>query len=124
MTTHWISAPTFEFEAFSSAVALAVMCGALSTALPLFIAPTATLAALALAGWASMSHRRGTLVRTRVGEPSMIAFGLLAAATTGFLVPPSPLVPFRALILSCGLLPLFITERLRFPRISPVFGGQ
>jgi hypothetical protein len=124
MTVHLFSAPAFEFEAFGTAVALAVVCGALSTVLPLFVAPTATLAALALAGWVSLSRERGTLSRAAIGRPSVIAFGVLIVGAAGFLDPPGPLLPFRGLLLAVGLLPLFVIERLRFPRRSPDFGTR
>jgi len=124
MTAHLSSRPTFEFEAFGTAVLLALVCGTLSTVLPLFIAPTATLAALALAGWVSLSRGRGTLSRPRVGRKSAIALGVLVATAVVFLAPPAPIAPARGLLLAAGLLPLFVAERWQFGRRLPVYGSR
>lgn len=113
--------PPFEFEAFGAAVGSAVVCGGLSVLVPLLIAPTATLAALALAGWVSLERRRGSLTRSGFGNRLALAFCVLGAAAIGFLAPPPSLAPFRALLLAGGLLPLFAAERERVSRSSPVF---
>lgn len=102
-----------EFEAFGVAVGFALLCGILSTFVTWLVSPTATLAALALAGWVSLSRRRGTLSWRRLDARSTVALGVLGGATVGFLDPPSPLVPVRGLLLAGGLVPLFAIERLR-----------
>lgn len=113
--------PLFDFDAFRAAVGLAVVCGALSTFVPLFVAPTATLAALALAGWVSLSRRRGSLSLSGLGSGSAVALGVLGGATLGFLEPPWFLAPVRGLVLAGGLLPLFASERLRSSPRLPVY---
>jgi hypothetical protein len=105
--------PLFEFEAFGVAVGSALVCGALSAVAPLLVAPTATLAALALAGWVSLSRRRGSLSWHGMGYRSAFALGVLGAASVLFLDPPSALAPVRGLVLAGGLLPLFVNERIR-----------
>jgi len=102
-------APPFEFEAFGAAVGSAVVCGALSLLVPVLIAPTATLAALALAGWVSLARRRGSLARKGIGRGSTVALSILGIAAVGFLVSPPLLAPFRGLLLASGLVPLFVT---------------
>jgi len=105
--------PLFEFEAFGVATGSALVCGALSAVMPLLAAPTATLAALALAGWVSLARRRGSLSWSGLGIRSAIALSVLGAVSVVFLDPPSLLAPLRGLLLAGGLLPLFVTERLR-----------
>lgn len=112
-----------EFEAFGAAVGSAVVCGALSAAFPVLVAPTATLAALALAGWASLAHRRGALHRRGFGVGPAAALAILAGAGVGFLVAPPALLPFRGLLLAGGLVPLFALERHRSTHPVPVFSS-
>jgi len=114
--------PLFQFEAFGAAVGSAVVCGALSVLAPLLVAPTATLAALALAGWVSRARRRGLLSRRGIGLSPALALGALGVAAGAFLEPPAFLVPVRGLLLAVGLLPLFATERLRSGSCSPMSG--
>jgi hypothetical protein len=114
-------APLFEFEAFGAAVGSGIICGALSILVPFLVAPTATLAALALAGWVSIARRRGVLTRRGIGTGSAVALCVLGGATVGFLVSPPPLAPFRGLLLAGSLVPLLVTERTRFTLRSPVF---
>jgi len=113
--------PVFEFEAFGAAVGLAVVCGGLSIVFPLLIAPTATLAALALAGWVSRARRRGSLTRKGPGTGPAIALSVLGAAAILLLIAPPSLAAFRGLLLAGGLVPLFATERTSSPLRSPVF---
>lgn len=115
--------PRFEFEAFGAAVGSALVCGSLSVLSPVLVAPTATLAALALAGWVSLGRRQGLPIRGRFRGPSTFAFVILGATTLGFLIPPPPLAPFRALLLAGGLVPLLMAERTRSARPPPVFSG-
>lgn len=114
-------APLFEFEAFSAAVGSGVVCGALSFLVPFLVAPTASLAALALAGWISIARRRGTLTRRGIGTGPAIALCLLGCAAVGFLVPPPPLAPFRGLLLGMSVVPLLVAERTRPTLRLPVF---
>jgi hypothetical protein len=111
----------FDFEAFGAAVGSAVVCGALSVLFPFLIAPTATLAALALAGWVSLARRRGSLTRKGFGTRPAVALSVLGGAALCFLVPPPPLVPFRGLLLAASLVPLFLTGRTGSVLRSPVF---
>jgi hypothetical protein len=111
----------FEFEAFGTAVGSAVVCGALSVLVPTLIAPTATLAALAVAGWLSLARRRGSLSRNSVGLGPIAALCLLGGAAVGFLVSPPALSPFRGLLLAGGLVPLFAVGRARPAFRVPVF---
>lgn len=115
------AASLLGFEVFGIAVGLAVVCAVLSLVLPMFVAPTATLAALAIAGWVSRSRQRGTLSRKGIGVACAAALGALAGATVGFLDPPPALLPVRGMILAGGLLPLFVVERFRFSHRAPVF---
>jgi len=105
--------PLIEFETFGVAVGSAQVCGALSTFVPLFVAPTATLAALALAGWVSRTRRQEVLSRRGIGLSRGLALGVLGGTAVGFLAPPALLAPARGLVLALGLLPLFIAERLQ-----------
>lgn len=114
-------APLFEFEAFGAAAGSAVVCGALSVVVPWLVTPTATLAALALAGWISLARRRGSLSRRGFGTGPAVALGILGVAAAGFLDSPTLLAPFRGLLLAGGLVPLFVIERTRSAPCSPVF---
>jgi hypothetical protein len=111
----------FEFEAFGAAVGSALACGVLSTFVPWLISPTATLAALALAGWVSLSRRRGTLSWHGFDAMTTGALGVLGGVTVGFLDPPSSLVPVRGLLLAGGLVPLLAVERFRSRSGTPAF---
>ena len=100
-------------EAFGTASGLAVVVGALSVLVPDFDLLTATLVALALAGWAS-AHRRAAHSRRRSGRAPAgyaLAFGMLAAVAVVFAHPPSELGPWRALVLGLGVVPLWSVER-------------
>jgi len=124
MTGRAPGAPWPEFEPFGLAVALSAVCGTLSVMLPMFISPTATLAALSVAAWVARSRRQGTLSRNGFGVRSAAALVTLAGAATAFLNPPAALLPVRGLVLATGLLPLFAVERLRLPRPAPAFGAR
>lgn len=113
--------PLIEFEAFGVAVGSALVCGALSTFVPFLVAPTATLSALALAGWVSQLRRRGSLSRSGIGLGPSLALGLLGGAALTFLDPPAPLAPVRGLLLAGGLLPLLVSERHGSRTHAPVF---
>lgn len=110
-----------EFETFGASVGLAVVCGALSVVFPILLAPTATLAALALAGWLSRARRRSARTGNELARGPVVALGVLGGAAVGFLVSPPVLAPFRGLILAGSLLPLFAVERIRSTPPPPEF---
>lgn len=115
MTGRGPGAGELGFEAFGAACGLAIVAGGLSVVLPAFDALTATLVALAVAGWASI-HRRessgrlGTAGSLRAGT---LSFAVLGVASVAFLDPPGPLAPWRALVLGLGVVPLWVAERVR-----------
>ncbi len=99
------------FETFGTAVGLALVAGALSLVAPTLTVLTGTLAALAIAGWASLRYREG---RPRRWAGSSARWLTLAAAATGALVyldPPGLMAPFRGLVIGIGLVPLWAGER-------------
>jgi len=110
-----------EFEPFGVAVGAAAVCGILSVFTSWLVAPTASLSALALAGWVSLARRRGTLAWRHLRGASAAAFGVLGGAAVGFLDPPAPLAPFRGLLLAGSLVPFFVVDRLRFGSRLPSF---
>jgi len=115
MTGGYRLAGELGFDTFGTACGLAVVVGALSVIAPTFDALTATLVALALAGWASL-HRRGAVPLPSWPGSSVVygvSFGLLGAAAVVFLDPPAPFVPWRSLVLGLGVLPLWSAERSR-----------
>ena len=124
MTGRAPGAPWPEFEPFGMAVALSAVCGALSVVLPMFIAPTATLASLSVAAWVARARQQGTLSPKGFGVTSAGALVTLAGAAATFLDPPGVLLPVRGLVLATGLLPLFTVERFRLPRPAPTFGAR
>jgi len=107
------SPPRIEFDPFGAAVGGALVCGGLSVLLPLLLAPTATLAALAVPAWVSLLRRRGSLPLHRAGAGSMASLAVLACASVAFLVGPPVLAPVRGLLLAGALVPLFVSERNR-----------
>jgi len=117
-------APSGElgFEAFGTACGLAVVTGALSLVAPRFAVLTATLVALALAGWTSRRRRAGSehgerRLTGRVDGPALAA---LAAAAGIFAYPPTGFAPWRALVLGLAVVPLWWVERHRpSPHHSP-----
>ena len=117
-------APWPEFEPFGTAIALSAVCGALSVMLPMFIAPTATLAALSVASWVARARQRGARSRRGTSVATAAALGALAGAAAAFLDPPTWLLPVRGLLLATGLLPLFAVDRFRFLRPAPDFGAR
>lgn len=123
MTVGGPSTHLLEFEAFGAAVGSAVVCGALSVHFPFLDAPTATLAALALAGWLSLARRRGSLAWDRVGRRPVAALASLGGASAIYLTAPSVLVPVRGLLLGVSLIPLFLLERSTTSHSPPVFSS-
>jgi hypothetical protein len=101
------------FEAFGTSCGLAVVAGALSALAPAFAALTATLVALALAGWASI-HRRASWPRQPLDAALatyVAPFAVLGVAGAVFVDPPAAFAPWRALLLALGLVPLWVVER-------------
>lgn len=111
------------FEAFGTACGLAIVAGALSAFAPALSMLTAALAALAVAGWASLRAPAGPGkgARTRAAKAYLLPFVALATAGVLFLDPAAPVGPWRALVLALGLVPLWSVERLR-PRTAPPQG--
>lgn len=113
--------PLSDSEAFGMASGAAVVCGALSVLFSPLTAAAATLTALGLASWVSLSRRRGSLSRCGLGRASVLALAILGASAAVFIDPPSPIAPTRGLLLAAGLLPLVVAERARSSRRIPVF---
>jgi hypothetical protein len=112
------------FEAFGTACGLAVVAGALSVVVPEFSVLTATLVALALAGWASLRRRGPPVlgwVRARFG-PYALSFGALAAAAGLYVDPSGPIGLWRSLVLGLGVVPLWVVERARVPNPGAAAG--
>lgn len=109
-------------EAFGTACGLAVVSGALSVVVPLFDVLTATLVALAVAGWAAV-HRRGSSslggsVWTYAG-----ALSVLGASAAVFVDAPPPTAPWRAFLLGLAVVPLWAVEQRAQPWRSRRGGG-
>jgi len=111
----------YDFEPFGVAVGAAVVCGGLSAFIPWLIAPTASLTALALAGWVSLARRRGNLSWKHLRGASLAGLGVLGGTAFGFLDPPTSLVPLRGLLLAGGLLAFFVVDRIRSGPCRPSF---
>ena len=123
MTDWGPSTRYFEFETFGVAVGLALVCGALSVFFSVLDAPTATLAALALAGWLSLARRTGALHRDRFDRRNVAALVGLGATSAVYLSPPTVLVPVRGLLLAMSLVPLFLLQRSATSYPPPVFSS-
>lgn len=107
-----------ELEVFGTSVGVGLVAGALSVVVPFLAALAATLAALALAGWASMVRRCGT-GRAELARPDrLLALGLLGAGAIVYGFPVRELAAFRGLLLGLAVVPLWLTERRR-PRGPP-----
>ena len=108
------------FEAFGAACGLAVVAGALATAVPAFDALTVTLVALAIAAWASRHRRSGRRPPggARRTDAYVAAFAVLAAASIAFADPPGGWASTRALALGLAVVPLWAVER-RHPGAGP-----
>ena len=110
-----LNAAELGFDTFGTACGLGVVAGALAIVAPTFAVLTLTMVALALAGWVAL-HRQGALRSGRgggLGGARTIALGLLSAAAVLFFALPPALAAWRGLLLSLGLVPLWVAERGR-----------
>ena len=102
-----------EFEVFGASTGVGLVAGALSLVDPFLAALAGTLAALALAGWASMV-RRGGVGRADLTRPDrLLALGLLGAGAVVYGVPVPGLSGFRGFLLALAVVPLWLVERRR-----------
>jgi hypothetical protein len=101
------------FETFGTAVGLGVVVGALSLVAGQLCVLSGTLAALAIAGWASLRYREGRPGGWVGSGTRWAALTAVAAGAVVYLDPPPPLAPLRALLLGLGLVPLWVVERRR-----------
>lgn len=115
------AATAYDFEPFGVAVGAAVVCGILSIFIPWLVAPTASLSALSVAGWVSLTRRRGFLSWKHLRGASLAALGVLGGAAVGFLDPPASLEPLRGLLLAGGLVSFFVIDRIRSGSRCPSF---
>lgn len=99
------------FETFGTASGLAIISGAIALVVPMFTMLTVVLATLALAGWASLRHRKRRDPVRPAAVGLLLAVGLFAAAVALFLEPPPLVAPARSLLLGLGLVPLWVRER-------------
>ena len=102
-----------EFEVFGTSTGVGLVAGALSVVDPFLAALAGTLAALALAGWASMLRRRGA-GRAELARPDrLLALGLLGAGAIVYAVPIPGLTGLRGLLVALAVVPLWLAERRR-----------
>jgi hypothetical protein len=108
-----------EIDPFRTAVAFAVISGALALIIPWLGSLTAALAALAIASWVRQHPIPASpRVTDRAGAVVAVACG--AVGTTAFLFLPSPWSIARALLLGLSLLPLWRLDRRISRRGVPV----
>ena len=102
-----------EFEVFGTSLGAGLVAGALSVVDPFLVALAGTLAALALAGWASMLRRRG-IGRAELARPDrLLALGLLGGGAIVYGLSVPGLTAFRGFLLVLAIVPLWLTERRR-----------
>ena len=102
-----------EFEVFGTSTGVGLVAGALSVVYPFLASLAGTLAALALAGWASMLRRRG-VGRAELARPDrLLALGLLGAGAVVYGIPTPGLTGFRGLLVALAVVPLWFAERHR-----------
>jgi hypothetical protein len=103
--------PSLGFDASSSATGLGLITGALSIVEPFLAVLTATLTSIAVAAWV-LGRPRGANGRRRWAEARTLgAIGAVAIGGAIYLDPPALILPFRALLLSLLLLPLYWDAR-------------
>jgi hypothetical protein len=110
-----------EFDTFSAAVGLALITGALALVATYLLALTATLAALAAAGWTAghLPHPRSP-IKPFVDRRRKVALLVLAAGAGAFFLLPPPIVGARGLALAASFLPLWWVERTPAPPRSRI----
>ena len=115
MIPRWRRRVPVEFEVFGTSVGVGLVAGALSVLVPFLVALVATLAALALAGWASMLRDRSVPSAALRRPDRLLALGLLGAGALVYGVPGTGVGGFRGLLLALALVPLWLAERRRTP---------
>jgi hypothetical protein len=110
------------FETFGTAVGLALVVGALSLVAPPLTVLAGTLAALAIAGWASLRYREHLPPRWAGSSARWAAVAAASAGALVYLDPPGVMAPFRGLVLGVGLVPLWVAERT-IARRAPAAGS-
>lgn len=112
-----------EFEVFGTSIGVGLVAGALSVVDPFLVALAGTLAALALAGWASMLHRHD-VQRADLARPDrLLALGLLVAGAVVYGVPIPGLTQYRGLLVALAVVPLWVAERRRPAGLGRPVGG-
>jgi hypothetical protein len=102
-----------EFDAFSVAVGLAVITGALSFVAPFLEALTVALAALAVAGWAALQSAERVGLARGLPATRLLGLALAGGGAAAFFVLPGPIAMARGLVLGASLVPLWLVERRR-----------
>lgn len=110
-----------EFEVFGTSMGVGLIAGALSVMIPFLAALAGTLAALTLAGWASVLRRRGAGRADLVRPDRLLALGLLSAGAIVYGFPIAELTDLRGLLVALAVVPLWWVERRR-PSGRPVGG--
>ena len=101
---------SIEFDAFSVAVGLAIVAGALSLLAGYLTSLTVALAALAFAGWAARSAS-SVVPGQRIVSIRGLGISFLVIGIALFLLLPPPWAGGRALVLALSLVPLWAAER-------------
>ncbi|HTW55309.1 MAG TPA: hypothetical protein VMG36_02525 [Thermoplasmata archaeon] len=105
--------PSLGFDAFSAAVAVGVIAGALSVVWPSLDGLTAALAALAVAAVAVRHADRPRADGWRPTARGLAVVAVCGAAAGLFLDPPPPLAAWRGMLLGLSLVPWWMVERRR-----------
>lgn len=109
--------PPLGFEAFGTAAGLALVVGALSIVAPSLTILVATLASLAVAGWASTVRTDGRYVELR--GPRIVGLVSVGAGVVAYVGAPPGTVSFRGLALALGIAVLWLAERRRGADLRP-----
>lgn len=108
MIAHGPGPGAWGFDPFRTAVALAVVAGAVSLALPWLVGLVGALAALAVAAWAADLPVHGRPSRT---PRCVAAVAILGVAGLAFVGALGPTASYRGALLAVGLLPLWAVRR-------------